>query len=199
VVGLSLITSIVILYAGIYICYYWDIPYEFPIFLHFLFVLTSIFKSKSLLQAKAIAYFLGLFWLFSISLDILSIDILEFYLIPFALILYILSAKRIIKTPTLPNLNFNTNYIIHCKPFKARHWIWLLLGKDMDAFRWFYDSKREILMRMEGNVLVERRADHKTILKGISAVNGEVSSATVSYAELKKKLGTKINCKKEIY
>lgn len=196
----NIVLSFIILLSGTFISdmINYDVM-DFYIFTGFILSINSIFCSKSLIQAKAVCYFLLLFWFTVIILDLLRIDILGFLLIIFSLALYSITAKKVLKSPITPMLDFKHNYVIKCSPFKWYHWCWILSGNAESSFNWLYNSKRQTLLRVEGGILVERKANHDLMLREIKAIEADVSIAEVDYDELKKKLGTRINCKKEIY
>ncbi len=166
---------------------------------YIIFTLFYLFKLSTELIVKALCLYIGIFWCISFITDLFLIDLSLILTIIGALFIYPISAKKLIKTECKPNLKFNTNYVLHIKPFKWYHWIWLLVGKDMDAYRTYYNSSKQVYIRMENGILIERKVDRETILREISALNADVSKAEVSYAELHNKLGTKINCKRKIY
>ncbi len=166
---------------------------------YIIFTLFCTYKLSDNLLLKAISLYSGIFWILSFITDCFLIDCSLILTAIVALPLYILSAKNIVKSPITPMLDFKHNYIIENVPFKWYQWLWLLVGKNMSAYNWYYNSDKGLLMRIEDGILIERKVSHQLLLKELKATGADVSIAKVSYKSLQAKLGKKINCKKEIY
>lgn len=196
----SFISGLLFLIIGSYLCKFYDIIFMFLVYdLYFLMTVISLHLLSKELIVKAITLYLGWFLLLNFITDSLMIDKSLILSILFAVPLYILSAKKLLKSPVKPNLSFKHNYVIHCKPFRWYHWFWLLIGNGLDAYRTVYISDKQAYFRVENGVLTERKVNHETILREISAINADVSIAEVDYKELHNKVGDKFNCKKELY
>lgn len=166
---------------------------------YIIFTLFSICKLSKELFIKAICLYGGIFWSLVFILDCFLIDISLIITMLGALPLYILSAKKVINNKREIKLSFNECLIVHFKPFKWYHWLWLLVGKDLDAYRAFYEPKKDLYIKVINGKLVERKVSHELFAREIRALNADITVAKVTYEELQGKLGTKINCKKEIY
>jgi len=166
---------------------------------YIIFTFFSLCKLSKELFIKSICLYGGIFWSLIFVLDCFAIDISFIITMLGALPLYILSAKRVINNKRDIRLSFNKCLVVHLKPFKWYHWVWVLVGKDLDAYRAFYDPAQELYVRMEKGKLVVRKVSHDLFAREMRAMGSDVSPATITYEELREKLGTKINCKKEIY
>jgi len=166
---------------------------------YIIFTLFSVYKLSDKLQLKAMCLYVGLVWCISFVTDFFLIDFSLLLTMLGALPLYILSAKRVINNKRDIRLSFNKCLVVHLKPFRWYHWVWILVGKDLDAYRAFYDPEQELYVRMEKGKLVVRKVSHDLFAREMRAMGSDVSPATITYEGLRKKLGTKINCKKEIY
>jgi len=194
--------SIVFLSVGLMLFKTLDLSLIFAFLIYDIYLIitfVSILYISKELFIKAIALYLSIFWGINFITDCFMLDGFDIIALMGSLFIYPITAKKVILNRKAPLLSFKNDYIFHLNPDRWYQWLWLLVGKDLNAGKYYYNPEHKEYFRVVDEILEVKTVDYALIQREVISLGCDVSIAEVSYEEMRAKVGKKTNCIKEIY